>query len=135
MEWTTGNYGITTTSSKELLLVLQDVFDQLNGDASTLKATDQELKEWHKDAERLEGLTSNLARPKQWPAETTNTGHPRSVQRQAMWLQGLAKQNRELREAGERPLMLAEAVALCMYTGPLFLGLSPFADPRQSLLG
>ncbi|CAK0790401.1 unnamed protein product [Prorocentrum cordatum] len=125
-EWKTGNYGITTTSRNEFLLVLQDVFDQLKG-TSSLGATDEEVDEWEqhvkKPKEEVEKLKEpvhlGVGPPLQWPDETENTGTPRSTNRQDI-LRGLAKKNKELREVGEKPLLLAEAVALCLYSGPLF---------------
>ncbi|CAK0862588.1 unnamed protein product [Prorocentrum cordatum] len=119
-EWETGNYGITTTSQVEWLLVLQDLFDQLSGDGSKLGASDTVLQEWRKVAKRLAGLVSELPRPRQWPGETINAEHPRSKNRHRMWLAGLADKNRELQDAGEKCVLLVEAIAMCLYTGPLF---------------
>ncbi|CAK0805338.1 unnamed protein product [Prorocentrum cordatum] len=125
-EWTTGNYGITTTSRNEFLLVLQDVFDQLK-DTCSLGATNEEVDEWGQQFEKLKEEVEKLEEPVhlgvdpplQWPDETKNTGNPRSTKR-AEILRGLAKKNEELRKLGEKPLLLAEAVALCLYSGPLF---------------
>ena len=122
-KWTTGNYGITTTSRIEFVLVVQDLQDQLRDGCDLTAAEPKELEEWRTQAVRLEHLISGLpdAGPRQqWPAETINAGHPRATHRTTTWLKGLADLNNKLREALERPLQLAEAVALCLYTGPLF---------------
>ncbi|CAK0811506.1 unnamed protein product, partial [Prorocentrum cordatum] len=127
-EWETGNYGITTTSRNEFLLVLQDVFDQLK-DTCSLGATNEEVADWDQHVKKLKEEVEKLPEPVhlgvdpplrlQWPDETKNTGNPRSTKR-AEILRGLAEKNKELREVGEKPLLLAEAVALCLYSGPLF---------------
>ena len=47
--------------------------------------------------------------------------HARSTYSQQKWLDGLATQNDKLRVPGEKPLQLAEAIALRLYTGPLLM--------------
>ena len=92
LPWTTGNYGINTTSKWELLFVLNDTFAQLTGERrQVLCALQEELDAWHKDADKLKELNSKMEGPKHGPVETRDADHPRADNRRTTWLAGLQR--------------------------------------------
>jgi hypothetical protein len=120
--WTTGNYGIDSCPLTEFLFVVDQLLDKqdqafrhlldANVDAQLIQGID-----------RLRKLREDVPRddvPEQWPSETINNQHPREKHRSEDWLKELVDKNKKLREAGEKPLLLEEAIAVCLYTGPLF---------------
>ena len=112
--WTTGNYGITTTSKKEFLLVAHEVVDKV------LTNTDKYPEAWHAVANELSKLGEELGWPTEWPQDTTNADHPRAAERSQDFLDTLMQNNTRLKEAREKEVLLEEALALRLYTGPLF---------------
>jgi len=114
VEWTTGNYGITSTAFKEFCCVAWEVIDEM-------KSPDKESypKEWRDAAEKMVRFKDNN-RPDSWPIETINTKHPRSTERTKDFLMQAVKKNQLLEDMDEKVLLIEEVLALRLYTGPLF---------------
>jgi len=112
--WTTGNYGITTTSKLEFLLVAWEIIDELHSERA-----DSYPQEWRDAVAKLARMKDSK-KPEKWPSETKNTTHPCSDCRTMHFMQALKEKNDVLKTMGEKQLLIEEALALRLYTGPLF---------------
>ena len=116
---------------------MKDVLAQLEEPSPDLDLLSDECafeqwKQWKEEAARLKELTAGLGTPEEWPAETKRTEHPRAEWRSKNFLTYVARLNMELREDREAPLQLAEAIMLCMYTGPLSKNIMASAEAGRS---
>ena len=118
-QWTSGNYGISTTPRTEFRLVAQECvkeFDQMISDGEALPA------EWRASRDSLvETCPDLLHNDFEWPQETKNVHHARAQNKSSGFLGYLHHtMNMRLADSHERVLLFPEALALRLYTGPLF---------------